>query len=120
MLTTDPRANVRLVPAAELKWKASLARGQEEPELMGWYSPTYGTAVPTTVAIYEVSITAGVTTFAWLILPAKGEAPPARVELMDVGEECVELELRIEDRPPRRVVVPMRAAMAPDGRTSFP
>jgi hypothetical protein len=107
VLTTDPRANVRIVPAAELTWQASLARGQEEPELMGWYSPTYGTAVPTTVASYEVHIDAGTTTFAWLILPAKGEPPPAELELMDVDPERVELEVRIKDRPPRRLIVPM-------------
>jgi hypothetical protein len=108
VVTTDPRANVRIVPTAELTWQASLARGQEEPELMGWYSPAYGTAVPTTVASYEAHIGAGVTTFAWLILPAKGKAPPAQAALMDVAPDRVELEIRIEDRPPRRVIVPMR------------
>jgi hypothetical protein len=108
VLTTDPQANVRIVPAARLTWQASLARGQEEHELMGWYSPNYGTAVPTTVASYEAPINAGVTTFAWLILPAAGEVPPAKVELMDVDQERVELELRIEDGPPRHLIVPMQ------------
>jgi hypothetical protein len=76
--------------------------------------------VPTTVASYEAPITTGVTTFAWLILPAEAEAPPAKVELVDIGEERVELELRIEDQPPRRVIVPMRAARTPDGPASSP
>jgi len=91
-----------------------------DDELMGWYSPSYGTAVPTTVASYEARIDAGATTFAWLILPAAGEAPPAKVELGAVDEERVELELRIEDRPPRRVIVPMRAAITPDRSASSP
>jgi hypothetical protein len=39
---------------------------------------------------------------------------------MDVDEERVELEIRIEDQPPRRVVVPMRAATTISGPTSLP
>ena len=91
-----------------------------DDELMGWYSPSYGTAVPTTVASYEARIDAGATTFVWLILPAAGEAPPAKVELRDVDEERVELELRIEDRPPRHVIVPMLAAITLDRPASSP
>ena len=43
-----------------------------------------------------------------------------KVELREVVEERVELELRIEDRPPRRVIVPMRAAITPDWSASSP
>jgi len=113
--TSDPGAgNLRIAPApapagdGDAAWNVRLARGEEKPELMGWYSPTMNHVEPTTVAIYEAQIEAGVTSFAWLLVPAGGEVPPAEAKLLAASEDRVTVRVAIGDGPAEVVDVAVR------------
>jgi hypothetical protein len=49
--------NLRLAPIGNQDWTVDLAKGQETPELQGWYSPNYGKVEPATCAVYNTTIT---------------------------------------------------------------
>ncbi len=102
-VTTDPDAgNLRLTPSGNPDWNVRAVRGQEEPELLGWYSPRYGDIEPTTVVTYEAEIDKGQTTFAWLIVPGKGEVADAALELVNVADGQAEILVRIGNASQRR------------------
>lgn len=109
VLTTDSEVgNLRIVPAGNVDWQLALIRGQESPHPMGWYSPTYGHAQPTTVAVYTANLGEGVSAFAWLMLPAGGDVPEVRAELVDVTSTHAAVRVRIGDADARDVRVHLK------------
>lgn len=78
-VTTNPDAgNLRVVPLGAVDWRVTVVSGQNTPEIQGWYSAHYNQRVPAPTAVYTARMTQS-TTFAWLLLPARGvpESPPA-------------------------------------------
>lgn len=67
----EGKGNVRIVPSGEPHWRRRLARGEETPAILGWYSRSYNIKEPATTAVYETE-GVGEFVFAWLILPAEG------------------------------------------------
>lgn len=67
-------ANLRIVPIGEIPWHAEVLSGQEKPFIQGWYSADYGNKEPTATVVYTTTIDKP-TTFAWLLVPAKGAVP---------------------------------------------
>ena len=66
--------NLRIVPLGEINWETKIIKGQEVPYIQGWYSETYGKKTPNPAVIYSANIKV-TKTFAWLLVPAKGEVP---------------------------------------------
>ncbi|MCL4694225.1 MAG: heparinase II/III family protein [Candidatus Hydrogenedentes bacterium] len=88
-VSTDADAgNVRIVPSSGTEWDVSLAAGQEEPEIQGWWSREYNHKAPSPAVVYDRNIS-GTETFAWLIVPAKGVPPEATFDA-DVNHDTVE------------------------------
>lgn len=107
--STDPdRGNLRIVPAGDIDWDVELIRGQESPHPMGWYSPDYGEALPTTVASYEADIAEGTTTFAWLILPAEDAAPEAGANLIEADPAHATVRVRIGEKDARNIRIQLQ------------
>ncbi len=96
-ITDDPgQGNLRLVPGTPLAWDTELVAGRETPEIQGWYSPRYGEKVPASTAVYRCRIE-GSTAFAWLLVPAKGTVPPARLRVEAREAEGLVLTVKIGD-----------------------
>ncbi|MFW5803356.1 MAG: alginate lyase family protein [Verrucomicrobiota bacterium] len=105
-ITTDPDAgNLRLLSSGNMDWKVRAVRGQEKPELLGWYSARYGEVDGTTVVTYEANIGKGATTFAWLIVPGKGEMAEASLDLVKIADGQAELKVSVGELPSRHEVV---------------
>ena len=80
VMSTDQSAgNVRITPAGEVDWRVDIVKGQEEPTLQGWYSPTYGEVQPAPCAVYEATMR-DQATFAWVINPARDTPEPVSVQ----------------------------------------
>jgi hypothetical protein len=77
-------------------WKADIVRGPDEPQVQGWYSPTYNTKLPCYCAVYRADI-AQSATFAWVLTPARGTVPPVSVRTRRLGEQSLRLELGEND-----------------------
>ncbi|MFA6243949.1 MAG: alginate lyase family protein [Candidatus Hydrogenedentales bacterium] len=84
--TVDASAgNVRIVPSANKKWDVQLVTGQETPEIQGWWSREYNHKTASPTAVYSRSV-GGSTTFAWLIVPAMGVPPDAKLRIKTKGD----------------------------------
>jgi hypothetical protein len=60
---------IQATGAASSWMNVTLVLGQTKPVLQGWYSPTYGTKVPSPTLVYTSGVGAGVSTYAWLLVP---------------------------------------------------
>lgn len=95
--TVDPGVgNLRVQPIGPLDWDIELVRGREAPDFQGWYSPEMGVRLPNTCACYAQTIPS-TTTFAWLLLPARGPVPAARCALRSRPDGATEIELHLPD-----------------------
>jgi len=102
------KANLRISPVGGMRWTPAIVAGQESPEIQGWYSPYWEEKVPAPAAVFKAEIP-GTATFAWVLLPARGEA--AKVDARVISSRAERVELRVQTRPEEYFVVtiPMNA-----------
>lgn len=77
--------NLAIVPSDGRAWEVSLARGQVEPDIQGWWSPKYNEKQPATTAIYKTALSSSAV-WAWLIVAHRDAAPPMDLRLEDSGD----------------------------------
>jgi Heparinase II/III N-terminus/Heparinase II/III-like protein len=77
-------ANLRIIPLGEIDWQTKIIKGQEKPFFQGWYSETYGKKIPNPTVIYSANVSDS-QTFAWVLLPAKGEVPKFQTQYKEVS-----------------------------------
>jgi hypothetical protein len=70
VLTQNEKGNLQLVPAGNQKWNVSLVKGQEEPEIQGWYSKEYNIFEPNPTTIFSTQIEEDAT-FVWVLYPSE-------------------------------------------------
>jgi hypothetical protein len=101
------RGNLRIAPVGGMRWSPQIVAGRESP-VQGWYSPYYDEKVPAPAAVFKTDIP-GTTTFAWVLLPARGEV--AKVDARVISSRAERLELRVQTRPEYWFVltIPMNA-----------
>lgn len=89
-------ANLRIMPLGEVDWEVNIVEGKEHPYKQGWYSETYGKKEPNPTAIYQLQADQP-TTFAWILMPAKGMVQPVGAELLSLNSEGVSLEVEVQN-----------------------
>jgi hypothetical protein len=95
--SNDPdKGNIRIVPSETIQWDVDVVKGQETPEIQGWWSVKYNKKEPSPCAVYKAKID-GTVTFAWLMLPAKGETPMGRIRISGADENSVDATVTFED-----------------------
>lgn len=95
--TNNPTGNLAVVPVSNQKMTVRSVKGQEQPEIQGWYSPEYNLYSPNTATIYSTDITPD-QTFVWLLFPSKGKTPAVKARIVSENEEEVQLEVTAEGR----------------------
>lgn len=117
LVTTDAdKGNLRLVPIGPADWNMSLVRGQEQPDIQGWYSRKYNSKTPATAAVCQTH-TGGAVTFGWLLLPAVGMPQQAAAAMEKDGPDTVRIEVRLPDGTVERWRLPMAGdALQPEKR----
>ncbi|TDE11251.1 alginate lyase family protein [Dyadobacter psychrotolerans] len=90
--TNNSRGNLAIIPVSSQKNKIDFIKGQEKPEIQGWYSPEYNVYMPNTTAIYNTDI-AGDKTFVWLLLPSEGKTPYVKTRVISETSDEVKVEI---------------------------
>lgn len=107
-VSTNPGAgNLRIIPVGMKITKTDIVKGKTEPVIQGWYSKEYGKKEASPTAIYALSAEGPATTFAWVLLPAFGRVPEARVKLVDEEENGLRLRISVAGDQPIEVFVPV-------------
>jgi hypothetical protein len=56
--TKNAKGNLRVIPIGNTKWEINMIKGQEDPEIQGWYSVEYNKYEPNIASIYSTEIKA--------------------------------------------------------------
>ncbi|EON77997.1 hypothetical protein ADIS_1536 [Lunatimonas lonarensis] len=95
--TNQKVGNLSIIPAADMKFQIDLIKGQEEPTIQGWYSPSYNEFSPNTTAVYKAEIP-GTTTFVWLLLPSEDVGAHATASVVAYHANSVEVDIEVDGR----------------------
>ena len=95
--TNNHEGNLAVIPVGNLKMDLRFVKGQEQPEIQGWYSPEYNVYAPNTATIYHADI-ARDQTFVWLLLPSEGKTPAVKARLIAETEEEVQVEIAVKGK----------------------
>ncbi len=101
------KGNLRVVPVGGMAWKAKVVAGAENP-IQGWYSGYYTEKEPNPTAVYIADIP-GTTTFAWVLVPARGEVPQVDATVLSSREDRIEVRVQVGAEKAYVVMVPMNS-----------
>ncbi len=90
--TNNPKGNLAVIPLSTQTMDISFVKGQEQPDIQGWYSPEYNVYGPNTTAIYSADVKVD-QTFVWLLFPSEGKVPSVKAKVLAENEEEVQVEV---------------------------
>ncbi len=88
MWTDNDTGNLKIIPAEPQGWQATVVKGQESPEIQGWYSRVYNAYVPNPTGIYSRKLPAD-DTFVWILWPAEGQVPDIKAVVLSKTNDHV-------------------------------
>lgn len=91
--TNADAGNLRIAPVAGFDWSVEQVKGQETPDIQGWYSRMYNEWEPNTATVLTADVP-GTTAFAWLLLPARGEAGLIEGEMTGNTDDGMAIRIR--------------------------
>lgn len=101
--TNNAEGNLAVIPVGNDKMNVRFVKGQEQPEIQGWYSPEYNVYSPNTATIYSANISRD-QTFVWLLFPSEGKTPPVKARIVAETEEEVRVEVTANGKTWKMVV----------------
>lgn len=93
--SVNGKGNLRIIPVGKSDWKVDIIKGQEKPEIQGWYSEEYNKFEPNQVCIYSTQIQSDAT-FVWLLVPSEMEVPEMNAQVISKNED--ELILKVSSK----------------------
>ncbi|WP_026210486.1 alginate lyase family protein [Flexithrix dorotheae] len=91
--TNNEKGNLAVIPVGKQKFDLSFIKGQEEPEIQGWYSEEYNIYEPNVASKYSTDID-GNATMVWLLFPSEKETPKIKAKIIQENEEQVNIEVK--------------------------
>lgn len=98
-------ATLQIIASDAGIWKTTTLRGQQPPEIQGWYSPAYNEKVPNDCVRYQMTATDTAATFAWVIYPASQGTPGVKVTELKAPRGASRLRISIPGLPDAEVAV---------------
>ncbi|MEO0332018.1 MAG: heparinase II/III family protein, partial [Bacteroidota bacterium] len=102
--TNHEQGNLAIIPITNQPLPIEFIKGQEQPELQGWYSPEYNLYEPNLTTSYRSKIEEDIT-LVWLILPSANEVIVPRTTILQETEQFVSLEIE-SDQNTWKLTVP--------------
>jgi hypothetical protein len=90
--TMNEKGNLQIIPAGNQNWEVKLVKGQEKPEIQGWYSPEYNKFEPNPTTIYSTQIESN-STFVWVLYPSEKVEKLIKAEI--ISETSKEIKVKI-------------------------
>lgn len=100
------KGNLRIVPARDAGMNVEIVKGQEKPQVQGWFGYEYGEKAPAPVAIFSRKFDRAAT-FAWLMVPARDTPPKATLTILNYDESVVRLRAEIAGAEPIMATLPL-------------
>ena len=90
--TNNINGNLQVIPVQKTDWQVDFVKGQEEPEIQGWYSEEYNIYEPNTTAVYSTTINTDAT-FVWLLVPSEFESFVYKAEITSKNKAEIKLDI---------------------------
>jgi len=110
--SVDPGVgNLRIAPVAGFDWALTTVTGQEPSgihgTMQGWYAHSYNNWEPSPASVYTARIEKSCA-FAWLLVPARGDVPAIRGEIVENTDDVIAVRIRLPGQYPFTVRIPWR------------
>jgi hypothetical protein len=103
--TKNDHGNLKVLPVGNTKWKITEIKGQEIPEIQGWYSSEYNMYEPNLTTVYTTKIKKS-ETFIWLLLPFETDAPGLTIRKLTEEPESLSLEIELLNQESWKLTIP--------------
>lgn len=103
--TKNERGNLQVLPVGKTKWEVSLVKGQESPEIQGWYSEEYNKYEANMASIYSTQIKSDAT-FIWLLVPFESKEVELKAKIISKDSEGVSLKVIAPDKTAWEISIP--------------
>ncbi len=104
-ITQNERGNLQIIPAGKTTWDLKLVKGQESPEVQGWYSNKYNTYVPNDVSVYATEIKS-TSTFVWVLAPSEKAPKSMKVKVLSQDSDVIKIRVKDQDKKKWVATVP--------------
>jgi hypothetical protein len=91
--TRNKKGNLAVIPVSQQEFDISFIKGQEEPEIQGWYSSEYNLFEPNITSFYSTNINEN-STIVWLLLPSEKKMPKIEAEIISENDNGVKIEVK--------------------------
>ena len=90
--TQNEHGNLEVIPVGATPWSVSLVKGQEGPQIQGWYSKEYNEYEPNTASIYSTQIKKS-TTFVWVLYPSEDVLTGIKTQIQSEDKDMITLQV---------------------------
>lgn len=104
--TENDRGNLQIVPVGSQKWEINFIKGQEEPEIQGWYSKEYNKFEPNVASVYTTQIKSD-SRLVWLLFPSEKVETGIRAEITSESPEGIKVSVTDQKGKKWNVIVPL-------------
>lgn len=101
----NERGNLRIIPVGKSDWELKMIKGQEQPEIQGWYSPEYNKFEPNVACIYSSQIKSDAT-FVWLLVPSETEMPQMKAKVLSESIDEIIVEVTQKEKGSWKIIIP--------------
>ncbi|MBJ2176063.1 alginate lyase family protein [Aureibaculum sp. A20] len=91
--TNNVNGNLAIIPVGKHNFKIKIVKGQEKPNIQGWYSPMYNMFTPNSTSIYSVDINTSAT-FVWILQPSKNKASLLKAKIISENENAIKIKVK--------------------------
>jgi len=95
--TNNKKGNLAVIPVSQQEFDIEFIKGQEEPEIQGWYSQEYNLFEPNIASFYSTDISES-STIVWLLLPSEKKMPKTGAEILSEDDNGVKIEVKSQKK----------------------
>ncbi|MEO5999274.1 MAG: hypothetical protein ABIN89_20950 [Chitinophagaceae bacterium] len=84
--TQNERGNLEIIPVGSPHWTVTLVKGQQIPQIQGWYGKEYDKFEPNKVIIYSTEIQK-TNAFVWILYSSENKAPSVQAQILSEDKD---------------------------------
>lgn len=103
--TMNKRGNLQVIPIGKTKWDIDMVKGQDAPEIQGWYSEEYNKFEPNLTSIYSTDIKDD-EAFVWVLVPFETDSPKVKAKVVARDPESLIVNITLKGQGQWDLTIP--------------
>jgi hypothetical protein len=108
--SVNKKGNLAVVPLSDQEFEIEFVKGQEKPDIQGWYSSEYNIFEPNMTSFYRTEINENAT-FVWLLLPSEKKMPKVNASILSEDDDGMAVEVKSKKKS-WQLIVPFTDSVA--------